>query len=290
MAVLDALRRRQGFTGTDEALADYILAAPDEVADMSIGALAKASHSSNAAVVRLCRKLGLEGYRELRIELARETERGRSTAVRVHPDLPFSEGHNTQDLMSAIAALSRQAVDDTYRTVTFHDVRKAARLIAGARHVVYYANGDSRVSCEMFENLVLKLGILAIDPDRRGDASALNESLDHRDVALVVSYSGMLDRNRNGGLGLDVLVRRGVQIVYLTANEEAPSRLGDVACTILLPQGESRTQRMATYYSQACIRYVLNCIYGELFARDWEKSMALRDAIVRNSGDAGARG
>lgn len=39
---------------------------------------------------------------------------------------------------------------------------------------------------------------------------------------------------------------------------------------------------MATYYSQACIRYVLNCIYGECFAQDWQGSEALRESFVEN--------
>ena len=286
MAVLDALRRRWHFTPTEETIADYVLGHPDEVAGMSIGALAQATHTSNAAVVRLCRKTGVDGYREFRTELAREAERERGGSRDIHPDLPFSGEDGTRDVMDSVSTLTRQAREATYATVQAHTIRRAARLVSEARHVVYYANGDTRVSCEMFENLVLKLGILSIDPDRRGDGPAVAHALDSRDVALVVSYSGTIDRSRNQNLGLDVAVRRGVQVVYITADEGAPERLGRVACTILLPKGEGRAERVATYYSQACIRFVLNCIYGELFVRNWERGLAMRDRIARDYGDA----
>ena len=36
----------------------------DEVTEMNIGTLSASAHTSNAAVVRLCRKLGLDGYRD----------------------------------------------------------------------------------------------------------------------------------------------------------------------------------------------------------------------------------
>lgn len=275
MALLEALRRKNGFTDTEEALADYILTHTDEVAEMNIGVLSASAHTSNAAVVRLCRKLGLEGYRDFRIALARELERARSHVFDVNPDKPFIEGTNTRDILSSIAALSRQAIDASYEMVNAADVRKAARLVRGARHIAYYAVGDSAVTVEGFANLLLKLGIILTNGIQHDDANVVTQMLDARDLAIVVSHSGgLVDFYPNI---IKTLRERGCRMVLITANQELESRLAGTDCVILIPKGETRSGRVATFFSQECIRYVLNCIYSEVFALNWQENVSRID-------------
>ena len=57
--------------GAEQRLLSTVLAAPDEVPSKSITELARAASCSEATVVRLCQRLGLRGYGELRLLLAR---------------------------------------------------------------------------------------------------------------------------------------------------------------------------------------------------------------------------
>ena len=72
MTLIEALQRKHRFTTTEEMLADYVLAHPNEVVAMSASQLAKAAHTSNSAIVRFCSKLGIDGYRSFNVTLARE--------------------------------------------------------------------------------------------------------------------------------------------------------------------------------------------------------------------------
>lgn len=49
-------------TGAEKAVADYILAHPQEVVTLSVQALAAKSKSSGSAVMRLVKKLGFDSY------------------------------------------------------------------------------------------------------------------------------------------------------------------------------------------------------------------------------------
>ena len=49
-----------------------------------------------------------------------------------------------------------------------------------------------------------------------------------------------------------------------------------------MPEGERSRGSVATHYSQACIRFALDCVYGEVFAQNWNESMRLREAFARN--------
>ncbi len=279
MALLDALRRKQGFTDTEDSLADYILAHTDEVAEMNIGVLSTSAHTSNAAVVRLCRKLGLDGYRDFRITLARELERARSHVFDVNPDKPFIEGTNTRDILSSIAALSRQAIDASYEMMDAADIRKAARLMQGARHIAFYAIGDTAVTVEGFSNLLLKLGIICTNGVQHDDANVVTQILDARDLAIVVTHSGGLVDFYAGTI--KTLRKRGCKMVLITANQTLESRLAGTDCVILVPEGETRSGRVATFFSQECIRYVLNCIYSEIFALNWQENVDQLDRYAQ---------
>lgn len=279
MALLDALRRKNGFTDTEEALADYILAHTDEVAEMNIGVLSASAHTSNAAVVRLCRKVGLDGYRDFRIALARELERARTHVLDVNPDKPFIEGANTRDILSSIAALTRQAVDASYTMANTASIHKAARLLRGARRIAYYAIGDTAITVEGFTNLLLKLGIVCVKGVQHEDANVVAQTLDARDLAIVVTHSGTLMRQYAGTIKL--LRERGCKMVLITSNQQLEDQLAGIDCFILLPEGETRSGRVATFFSQECIRYVLNCIYSEIFALNWQESLDLVDRYAR---------
>ena len=53
-------------------VARYILEHPTEIIGLSITALAAQSGASEATVVRFCRRLGMQGYQELKVTLAQD--------------------------------------------------------------------------------------------------------------------------------------------------------------------------------------------------------------------------
>lgn len=271
MNVIEMLRDRSGFTATDEALADYILLHVDDVCEMTIGSLAEASHSSSASIVRLCRKLGLDGYRDLRIELARELERERTRMLEVNPDRPFLEGSATADIASSILALQKQALDATYASLSMGAVQRAARLLLGSRRIVYYAIGDSCASAEMFSQLLYKIGLTCTSGMPRGDYGVLERTLDARDVALIITYSGRLVQDNEQTFA--VLRANACKVILITADASLAERMLGCDCLLQLPKGETVNGRLATFFSQECIRYALNCIYGQAYAADYERNM-----------------
>jgi DNA-binding MurR/RpiR family transcriptional regulator len=274
MPVIDALRRKHGFTETEEDIADYILAHADEVAGMKIGELSAAAFTSNASIVRLCRKLGVDGYRDFRIELASDLERVRVDATNINPDTPFLEGQGTRDIISSVASLSKQAIDQTYASLSPSELRKAAKLVMGAHRVVIYGVGDSEISCEMFANLMLKIGVTCFMANQHGDALAVSTVLGPGDVALLVSYSGSTIRHFSKELKL--VFEHDIKAVAISSDVTLPDQFAGVECVLACPTGETNEGKIATYYAQSCIRFVLNCLYGECFAQNYQKNVEMQ--------------
>lgn len=276
MAIYDRLERMDGLTQAEREIADYVLAHPDEVSRMNIGDLVRATYSSNATVVRFCRKLGVGGFREFRVELASETERRRNITQGVDVDYPFVPEQTARDVVQGVATLMRQAVETCNASINPSQIEMVARAIHRARCVYLYATGDSLVTAMAFSNMLLKLGILSLTCDTHGERTASAMSARPGDVAIIVSYSGDVLGSYAMEDCLRILRERKVETVLVSSNESDSLWINR---TILIPATESQAGKIATYYSQSCIRFVLNCIYGEVYALDYQASKAHKDRI-----------
>lgn len=99
-------------------------------------------------------------------------------------------------------------------------------------------------------------------------------------MAVFATYSGgLLDKLANE---IKLLRSKGCKTILVTSNTAAAQRIAGLECLLLLPEGETTRGSVATYYSQSCIRFALNCVYGDCFALGWEESMRLRESFAKN--------
>lgn len=277
MSVIEALKSKEGFTSTERGVADYILHNAEIIARMSIAELSKATFTSNASIVRLCRKVGLNGYRDLRIALATELERRRGALSDIDVNNPFSDKESTATIMRSIAKLTAEATEACYGTISPETIDAIARAALNAQSVLLYGVGDSCVSSEMFAELVSKLGIHCINAYHNGDTLPHAYMAREGDVALFISYSGIILPNLQ--IDLSALRNRGCKTAVITAREEHDPLVRDFDYKVIFPSREALYGKIATFYSQTCIRYVLNCIYGRMYTLDFETNRSQKDEI-----------
>lgn len=276
MAVLDALAAAKGFTDTERTLTAYVLTHADKVVRMRLATLAKESHTSNATVVRLCKKVGSAGYSEFRVDLSQDMERRRNSVSRIDANAPILENQGASVIMSSIATLTREAVNDCYAFVQHESLERAATILGDAHHVITYAIGDTYLTTESFSNLMAKIGITCISAFNNADVTTMTNIARPDDVGLFVSYSGNLAYDL--GMQRDVLRRKHCKTIMVTANDELAEGVAGFDCVVVVPCRESTNgrEKVATFYSQTCLRYVLECMYGIVFARSYQTNKRLK--------------
>lgn len=273
MAVLEALEREDGFTDIEAGLARYICANADEVCRMGISELAGASFTSNATIVRLCRKVGLKGFRDLRVELAADLEKRRTGKKDIDVNRPFEAGEDVEDVIANVAGLMHEAIDTCYAAIDPGEIERVARAIRGASHVYLYGNGDSEITCSAFANLLIKVGVRATIANQYGESNSMAYSAHRGDVVIAVSYSGEVLESLQRVW--PIFKERKCRLVFLSS-AKAPVSFD---YSFRIPAKEGGVGKVATFYSQTCFRYILNCIYSEVFGLDYERSQAHKDAI-----------
>ena len=66
MTILEQMQTEGDFTDTEKNIIQYILSDPSSLKEGTIGNIAQNTYSSNATIVRLCKKLGFQGIRDFR--------------------------------------------------------------------------------------------------------------------------------------------------------------------------------------------------------------------------------
>ncbi len=172
-------------------VATYLLSAPNAHATETIGSIAQATGTSSASVTRLARRLGLSGFKELRVALATLPTgaggRGADEGV-VLPGISWAD--TTADLLRKLAAEERRTLAEASRLLDPDQLEVVAARIQGARRLVMFGVGASHLVTQDLAAKLDRIGVLShVSPDRH-DALAISGALSGDDAAILVSHSG----------------------------------------------------------------------------------------------------
>ena len=166
------------FSRNERHVADYILSNPQEMRSLSGEALAAICGVSRSTVLRLCQKLGYQGYAEFKYALQHETEHPAQT--RPADALP------TQNVLTYYCSGMLQMEP----LVTSDALRDFANTLSHANRVVALGLNHSSVSAEQ---LAFRLNKFGVDCHMLWDDSRMasyERVLKQGDVVVIFSISG----------------------------------------------------------------------------------------------------
>lgn len=206
----------------EQAVARLIVDDPERVVELSSTQLAQLSGTSRPTVVRTCQSLGLSGYQQLRVLLARESALAQSASV---PE-------PTSGALGAVLAHFHHVasgVEDMTALLTEDLLETAVDALVTARRLVVVGHG---VSASLAQDTAARLTTLGRLAEHQVDViqeQIALSGLGGSDVALILSGSG------TNALSLDAARtarRAGARVVALTAFSHAP--LAECADTVLV--------------------------------------------------------
>ncbi len=245
-SILNAMTEQyNSLTRSGKKLANYILSNTEEAQYLSITSLAENSGVSEATITRFCRILGLGGYHELKLALAKSDRASKSTAT----DAAFSSVSDSASLENLCRKLRDSYITSINETIVQLDprsLRTAADLLVNAKRVYCFGQGGSMVMAKeawaLFSTITPKF--IHIEDSHMQTISA--SLMTPEDVVLFFSYSGStrdmkevleLTRERNVPVVLITHFRKSLAATYanvslLCGYNESPLQSGSIAAKI----------------------------------------------------------
>lgn len=263
MSLLNKMQEKDIFSESEQEVIRYLLMNPTE--NLTIGQLAAGSSTSNATIVRMCRKLGYEGYRQFKVDFIKETESRKYLGETVDYSQPFCNRENIQDIIRNMGTLYKESTDLLLQNLDGKNVERISKVILEARRLYLYAIGDSLSTARSFANKLLKLDIYPVMAYEFGESDASTYNITEKDCAVFLSYSLKHSQYKRN---FRMLKRKGVPVIVITANEEhLIAKMADYK--LIIPRKESDF-KIATFYSQLAFSFLCDILYSAIYAHDYE--------------------
>ena len=106
MKILQQLKENH-YTESEQQVIDYLLDHLEDLTLLSINDLAKKSYTSNATIIRLCHKVGYQGYRQFKLALLQELEANKYMVSQVDYTIPFQVNETSEQIIQNMFSINQ---------------------------------------------------------------------------------------------------------------------------------------------------------------------------------------
>lgn len=275
MLLLEQLNHTSGLSEGQRTIARWLVAHRDEMANVTTKEIARQTFTSPAAVVRLAKNLGYDGFEPLRRELMAEAAYLNRNFRSVDANRPFDPGDKPLTVAAKVAALARETAQDTLSLMEADDLERAVALMAQARVVHVAATSFPLLYAQDFQLKMRRLGKMVEVCTLVGEPLFTEGTVDDQDCAIVISYSGTTPATLEMAR---MYHRRGIPLIALTSMGCNPLReLADV--TLTLTTRERLYSKAGGFTSETSIKLVLDTLYACYLCQDAERLQAMKDEL-----------
>jgi DNA-binding MurR/RpiR family transcriptional regulator len=275
-AILDELKP------SEQKVAQYILAHPEEVVKLSVQKLAELSGVSEATIIRLARSLNMKGYQELKLRIAGDLNK--QSNIGSYQEI-MMEG-SIDSIMQAVSWNNIQSIQDTLSVLSSDEVKKAADAVTQARKIDIYGVGASAVIAADIKQKFSRINLWC---EAYADFHAQLTSavtLSKQDVVIGISYSGQTEDIIQS---LTEARQQGATIITLT--KFGPSPVADLADIRLFTSSVEKSIRSGAMASRIAQLNVIDILFITMVSRQQEEVIPLlektRVAVSRTKRTSG---
>lgn len=241
-----------GLTKSEKIIAEYILGNPMAIIRYSLTQVAKESKSSNTAIIRLCQKLGYQGFSEFKFSMSRAAL----------SDTHYTTAADARDSGSSMSAIVAQYVSHLNQMAAETDMaelRKISSLICQTVRVAIMGVNRTAFSASQLSYRLSKLGVANYLVTDRVIMTDYMEIFGPGDVCLIFSIS---TTSINYKEIVQRLKKNGASVVLFTMNASSPlKKLCDHF--ICLPQ-ISYNKKMGFLDDQAIFFVFIEALLSEI--------------------------
>jgi DNA-binding MurR/RpiR family transcriptional regulator len=257
----------------ERRVADMVLADPAGTSESSITALARQCQTSETTVLRFCRAIGLAGYPDLRIALARAAQWEESDHVGPPITGLITETDSLAEVVAKVTHADARAIEDTGAALDLEVLEAAVAAVSAARRVDVYGTGASALVGQDLQLKLHRIGHVAHQWSQFHQALASAALLGAADVAIAISHTGATSDTVES---LRTARQAGATTVGITNFSRSP--ISEHADLLLLTAARETTFRSGAMSSRIAQLAVVDYLFTGVAQRSFARSVAALEA------------
>jgi DNA-binding MurR/RpiR family transcriptional regulator len=254
----------------EQRVAQAVLDDPAAISESSITSVARQCQTSETTVLRFCRAIGLAGYPELRIALARAAqheEAGYAAGVRINGDI--SPCDTLSDVVAKITHADARAIEETAAALDITALKAGVDAVCAARRVDIYGIGASALVGHDLQHKLHRIGLTAFMWAEAHLAMTSAALMTREDVAIAISHTGTTLDTIDP---LRVARDRGAATIAITNFER--SAITAVSDVVLLTAARETTFRSGAMSSRIAQLALVDCVFAGVAQHFYDRSIA----------------
>ena len=248
-------------TPLESEIASYILNNKEEITKLKIQELADILFISKSAIHRFVKKIGFNGFNDLKVSIAKENADLLENNSYINVNYPFQAKDNPRQIAFKLLELYEKAIKDTFEYVDLDQIKAVSQLIDSADVIDVYTHAHNSNIAENFQDKMLTIGRSVNCPSSFYNQRLTVLASDQKHVAIILSYSG------KATFILPIvkkLYEKGVKVIQIgKAGSNYYSQY--VTYHLSISDSENNRDRMSQFSSHIAMQYIMDVLYGCIY-------------------------
>ena len=245
---------------------EYIWDHADQASVSTIHQLARDTYSSASTIIRLCKKLGFDGYKDFTRSLTYELANRKAPEINYDRDIEENDG--LEDVIDKIVYRSMAALEKTRELVDLETVQKCAKLIDRSRRISLFGVGSSLLVAKDAHSKFMRVNKMSCCEEDFESQLVIAKNMNSEEVGIIISYSGLTREMLDIAA---ILKKHKVPVIAITRFAE--SDLSVMADYKLWVASSEYLVRSAAMTSRLAQLHVIDILYSAYIKLDYENNI-----------------
>jgi len=272
------LKENKDLSKNERILADYILKHPEDVLKMSSKDLGKVCFVSTATVYRLCDKLGLSGFSDLKIKITSSLDDYRKSNEDFNFDFPVNQFQTHYEIIQKIKEDYEQTLNLTANLFSLDQLRLIASAMKKAQIIDVYTSAGNINFALNFQFQMQEIGIQVNVPIDEYQQRLIAASSNENHLAIIITFGGR-------GILSDILPRILHKVktpIVLISSYDYTFKDLDPDYQLYISPYENHYKKISSFSTRLSILYILDVLYTCYFKLDYQENIEKKLAYYNN--------
>ena len=272
------LKENKDLSKNERVLADYILKHPEDVLKMSSKYLGKVCFVSTATVYRLCDKLGLSGFSDLKIKITSSLDDYRKSNEDFNFDFPVNQFQTHYEIIQKIKEDYEQTLNLTANLFSLDQLRLIASAMEKSQIIDVYTSAGNINFALNFQFQMQEIGIQVNVPVDEYQQRLIAASSNENHLAIIITFGGR-------GILSDILPRILHKVktpIVLISSYDYTFKDFDPDYQLYISSYENHYKKISSFSTRLSILYILDVLYTCYFKLDYQENIEKKLAYYNN--------
>ena len=269
MNIFSKLDKLTDLTQNEKTLVCYMQDNSEDFIRMSASEISKACFVSTSSIYRLCKKIGLAGLAELKVQVSLSINEYLKEQNSLNFDYPFKQNETQNQVILKMKELYEQTIQSSLNLIDLNTLKLVASILKKAIYIDFYTSAGNIFFAENFKFQMQEIGTFINVPIEEYHQLLTASTSDEKHVAIIVSFEGrgLITENL-----ANILKKNNTPIILISSTNENPiTKYADYH--LYLSSNENHFNKISSFSTRLSLLYLLDCIYTCYFKFDYEKNV-----------------